>query len=177
MPKRSENPKHQDVEPADAGAAVARAVRGNNDADIDALLAASAPGLLHKAIEMAHEGNGPALRLLLPEALAREQRRASAFHLPAALDTFEGLAKNSEAVIAAHCLGQLSYERAAGIHAFLLAHQKLVARSNPGETSDQGEKLASPDDFLEPMLALERVGFRSKVLDSLKLTSTPTSQE
>ena len=170
-----------DAPSAEAESTNALGITEQRSTDIDAMFAANAPGLLHKAMEMAYGGNVSVLRFCLSEALARGQRRASEFQLTAPLDSVEGLAKNSEAVIAAHCAGKLTFEQAAGIQALLSSHLNMLSKASSGPGTGDGSSspsTATAADFLEPMLALQKtIGFRSKVLDVLERNATPASKE
>jgi hypothetical protein len=175
MPKETANTSRDAARPAETWAALPRAAPSNK-AESDAILAAAAPGLLHKAIDMAHEGNVAALQLSVKAALLSEQRRASQFHLPAPLGTLEGLAANSEAVIAAYSRGELTFEKAARIQAMLAAHRKFVVPAD--KAAEDSEISGTAEDFLEPMRSLERAtGFESKALEELKRAGSRDLQE
>jgi hypothetical protein len=181
MTQQQETPERDALKLAPAGSEDAREARRTKLPNIEAILAANAAGLLHKAIEQAHAGNGSALRLTLQEALTQAQKRASEFELPASLETTEGIVKNSEAVIVAHGRGRLSFERAAGIQALLFTHQKLIL-TRDGKTPEQGDVSLIPsgsmEDFLEPLQAVHTaIGYKSKALEVLERGPAPASQE
>jgi hypothetical protein len=175
MPKETTNTSREAAQPAETATALARAARSNQN-DSDAILAAAAPGLLHKVIEMAYGGSVAALQLSVKAAMASEQRRASQFDLPAPLGTFEGLAENSEAVVTAYSRGELTFEKAARIQAMLAAHRKFVV---PGDKAAEDSEISgTAEDFLEPMRSLERAtGFESKALEELKRAGSRDLQE
>jgi hypothetical protein len=175
MPKERTNANREPARSAETGPALAGAARSNK-ADSDAILAAAMPALLHKAIDMAYDGNVAALQMSVKAALVSEQRRASQFDLPAPLGTFEGLAENSEAVVAAFSRGELTFEKAARIQAMLAAHRKFVV---PGDKAAEDSEISgTAEDFLEPMRSLERAtGFESKALEELKRAGSRDLQE
>lgn len=92
---------------------------------IEALLEGEAEALTRKAIEMAKEGDGPALRLCL-DRLAPPRRDAPiSIDLPA-VATMEDAVAASSAILAAVAVGDCTPDEGGRVMRLLTAHRAIV---------------------------------------------------
>jgi hypothetical protein len=96
---------------------------------VEALLDGEAEGLTRKAIELALDGDGPALRLCLDRIAPPRKDAPIAFSLPP-IDTAEAALKASSALLAALAAGEVTPYEAGQVMNLLASHRQLI------ETSD-----------------------------------------
>lgn len=96
---------------------------------IEALLEGEAEGLTRKAIEMALDGDGPALRLCLDRIAPPRRDAPISFALPP-IKTAEDALAASAALLAAVAAGDVTPDEAGRVMALLTAHKALVETSN-----------------------------------------------
>lgn len=89
------------------------------------LLDGEAEGLTRKAIDMALEGDGSALRLCLDRIMPPRKDLPVSFDLPA-IETIEDAAKASAALLAAVAAGKVTPDEAGRVMALLATHKQLV---------------------------------------------------
>ena len=114
VPGRSGNP-----------AGKAKGTRNRTTLAIEALLAGEAEELTRKAIEMAKEGDGPALRMCLDRLAPPRKDAPVCFDLPpikSVADTVEA----SSALLSAVAGGDVTPDEAARIMSLLTSHKVLV---------------------------------------------------
>lgn len=103
---------------------------------MEALLEGEAESLTRKAIELALNGDGPALRLCLDRLSPVRRDRHVQFDLPV-LDTPADLPKATRAILEAIAAGELTPSEAADIGKAVDAHVRAI------ETSDFAQRLAA----------------------------------
>ena len=102
-----------------------KGARNKTTLAIEALLAGEAEDLTHKAIEMAKEGDGPALRMCLDRLAPPRKDSPVCFDLPpikSVADTVEA----SSALLSAVAGGDVTPDEAARIMSLLTSHKVLV---------------------------------------------------
>ena len=102
-----------------------KGARNKTTLAIEALLAGEAEELTHKAIEMAKEGDGPALRMCLDRLAPPRKDSPVCFDLPpikSVADTVEA----SSALLSAVAGGDVTPDEAARIMSLLTSHKVLV---------------------------------------------------
>lgn len=92
---------------------------------VEALLEGEAEGLTRKAIEMALEGDGPALRLCLDRIAPPRRDAPVSFALPP-IKAAEDAVAASSALLAAVAEGEVTPDEAGRVMALLTAHKTLV---------------------------------------------------
>ncbi|MCJ2009894.1 DUF5681 domain-containing protein [Methylobacterium sp. J-092] len=102
---------------------------------MEALLDGEAEALTRKAIELALDGDGPALRLCLDRLAPVRRDRHVQFDLPA-IDTTADLPKATHALLQAIAAGELTPSEAADIGKAVDAHVRAI------EVTDIHERLA-----------------------------------
>lgn len=89
------------------------------------LLDGEAEALTRKAVELALEGDGPALRLCLDRIAPPRKDAPISFDLPA-ISTAEDAVTASSALLAAVAVGEVTPDEAGRVMALLTAHRALV---------------------------------------------------
>jgi hypothetical protein len=103
---------------------------------IEALLDGEAEALTRKAIEMALEGDGPAMRLCLERLCPPRKDRPVAFDLPP-VDTLADLVKATGAIVKAVAAGEISPAEAQEVAGVLELHRRAL------DTSDLAARVAA----------------------------------
>ena len=102
---------------------------------LEAILEGEGEALTRKAIELALDGDGPALRLCLDRIYPARKDRPVTFELPA-IETTADLPKATNALLVAVAAGDLTPSEAADISKSIDAHVKAI------EATDIHERLA-----------------------------------
>lgn len=89
------------------------------------LLDGEAEALTRKAIDLALEGDGPALRLCLDRIAPPRKDTPIEFELPP-IETIEDAAKASAGLLAAVAAGEVTPDEAGRVMALLVSHKQLV---------------------------------------------------
>ena len=92
---------------------------------VEALLEGEAEGLTRKAIELALQGDGPALRLCLDRIAPMRRDAPIAFDLPP-IETAADAVKASSSVLAAVAEGDITPDEGGRVIALLSAHKSMA---------------------------------------------------
>lgn len=124
-------------EPGQSGnpAGKSRGARHRTTLAMEALLEGEAEALTRRAIELALDGDGPALRLCMDRLAPVRRDRHVQFDLPA-IDTTADLPKATHALLQAIAAGDLTPSEAADIGKAVDAHVRAI------EVTDIHERLA-----------------------------------
>ena len=102
-----------------------RGARNRTTLAMEALLAGEAEALTRKAIEMALEGDGPALRLCMERLIPVRRDRPVQFDLPP-IETTADLPKATDALLKAVAAGDITPSEAADIGRAVEAHVQAI---------------------------------------------------
>ena len=103
----------------------AKGTRNATTLVLEALLDGEAEALTRRAIEMALEGDGPAMRLCLDRLLPARKDRPITFDMPP-IETTDDLPKATGAIVAAVAAGELTPGEAAELSKSLDVHVRAI---------------------------------------------------
>lgn len=103
--------------------------------NLEALLDGEGEAIVRKAVELAIEGDGPALRLCLERLVPVRRDRPISFTLPA-IETTADLTKATGALLSAVASGELTPSEAAELGKLVDAHVRAI------EVTDLSERLS-----------------------------------
>jgi hypothetical protein len=127
MPENTEKIQRTKFAPGQSGnpAGKPKGTRNKTTLAIEALLEGEADALTRKAIEMAKEGDGPALRMCLDRLAPLRKDAAVCFELPPIQTVADAVAASS-ALLSAVAGGDVTPDEAARIMTLLTSHKVLV---------------------------------------------------
>lgn len=127
MPENTEKIQGTKFAPGQSGnpAGKPKGTRNKTTLAIEALLEGEADALTRKAIEMAKEGDGPALRMCLDRLAPPRKDAAVCFELPPIQTVADAVAASS-ALLSAVAGGDVTPDEAARIMTLLTSHKVLV---------------------------------------------------
>lgn len=103
--------------------------RNRSTLALEAIFEGEAEKLSRRAIEMALEGDGPAMKLCLDRLLSPRRDRSITFDLPA-IETAEDLPKATEAMLRAVASGEITPSEAADIGKAVSAHIEAITAAD-----------------------------------------------
>jgi hypothetical protein len=106
-----------------------RGSRNRSTLALEAIFEGEAEKLSRRAIEMALEGDGPAMKLCLDRLLSPRRDRSITFDLPA-IETAEDLPKATEAMLRAVASGEITPSEAADIGKAVSAHIEAITAAD-----------------------------------------------
>ena len=116
---------------------------------IEALFEGEAEALTRKAIELAKEGDGPALRLCLDRLIPPRRDAPISIELPPVVCAAD-VVRASAAVLAAVAQGDISPDEAGRVMALLTAHKNIV------ETAELADRIAALETATKPPTTMRR---------------------
>lgn len=127
MPENAENIQGTKFSPGQSGNPAGRpkGARNKTTLAIEALLEGEADALTRKAIEMAKEGDGPALRMCLDRLAPPRKDAPVTFDLPP-IESVADAVEASSALLVAVAGGEVTPDEAARIMSLLTSHKVLV---------------------------------------------------
>jgi hypothetical protein len=103
--------------------------RNRSTLALEAIFEGEAEKLSRRAIEMALEGDGPAMKLCLDRLLSPHRDRSITFDLPA-IETAEDLPRATEAMLRAVASGEITPSEAADIGKAVSAHIEAITAAD-----------------------------------------------
>ena len=127
MPENTDQKQGTKFKPGKSGnpAGKLKGARNKTTLAIEALLEGEADALTRKAIEMAKEGDGPALRMCLDRLAPPRKDAPVCFDLPAIKSVADAV-EASSALLSAVAGGDVTPDEAARIMSLLTSHKVLV---------------------------------------------------
>ena len=127
MPENTDKMQGTRFAPGQSGnpAGKAKGARNKTTLAIEALLEGEADALTRKAIEMAKEGDGPALRMCLDRLAPPRKDAPVCFDLPS-IKTIADAVEASSALLSAVAAGDVTPDEAARVMSLLTSHKVLV---------------------------------------------------
>ena len=127
MPENTDKMQGTRFAPGQSGnpAGKAKGTRNKTTLAIEALLEGEADALTRKAIEMAKEGDGPALRMCLDRLAPPRKDAPVCFDLPS-IKTIADAVEASSALLSAVAAGDVTPDEAARVMSLLTSHKVLV---------------------------------------------------
>lgn len=110
----------------------AKGARNRTTLAMEAILEGEAEALTRKAIELAQDGDGPALRLCLDRLLPARRDRPITFDLPQ-IDTAADVVKATNAMLQAVANGELTPSDAAELSKLVTAHVEAIKATDHEE--------------------------------------------
>ena len=106
-----------------------RGSRNRSTLALEAIFEGEAEALSRRAIEMALEGDGPAMKLCLDRLLSPRRDRSITFDLPL-IETAEDLPKATEALLRAVSSGEITPSEAADVGKAVSAHIEAITAAD-----------------------------------------------
>ena len=127
MPENTDKKQGAKFTPGQSGnpAGKAKGTRNKTTLAIEALLEGEADALARKAIEMAKDGDGPALRMCLDRLAPPRKDAPVCFDLPPIVSVADAV-EASSALLSAVAAGDVTPDEASRIMSLLTSHEVLV---------------------------------------------------